>query len=281
MLERYKVDPNRVTIFVADEVTKQLWIEPTRTGRPKVHTSHRRESAPEPQLYRQRLRNTPYGKRIVVGVKNIGSQRNFIQNYYPEGTHLISMDDDLVRISELHREKYREIDGAAEFDAIIKRGFTECHTTDSHLWGMYASANEMFQSAALETGEISYANNYIIASFFGQIVRHDQCLEVESVNHADDQERSLRFFSRDGVLVRLNRYTMSKGSEYFAKGGLEQARKSDLEHSKAPFEKSIKKVWSIFPTLCKPKLKRKTKRFPFGYWDLTFRRHGRISKNSK
>jgi hypothetical protein len=273
MLARYKVDPKRVTIFVADAVTEKLWVEKGKRGQAQVHASDELESKADPQLYRERLKNNPYGQRIVVGVKNIGSQRNFIQNHYPEGTHLISMDDDLVRISALYHDKYREIRGPKEFSRIVENGFMECHSTGSHLWGMYASANEKFQSTALENGEISHANNYIIASFYGKIIRHDKFLEVESINHAEDQERSLRFFAKDGVLVRLNRYTMSKGSEYFAKGGLEQARRADVAMKKAPFEESIRRVALTFPTLCKPYVKKRTKRFPYGYWDLRFRRH--------
>jgi hypothetical protein len=126
MLERYKVDPKRVTIFVADEATKRLWAEKGKRGKPQIHTDEMLEEKWEPALYRERLKNKPYGKRIVVGVKNIGSQRNWIQNHYPEGTHLISLDDDLVQISELRDGKYVEIGGAKAFHRLIGQGFAEC-----------------------------------------------------------------------------------------------------------------------------------------------------------
>jgi hypothetical protein len=282
MLERYKVDPKRVTIFVADEATKRLWAEKGKRGKPQIYTDETLENKREPALYRERLKNNPYGKRIVVGVKNIGSQRNWIQNYYPEGTHLISLDDDLVQISELRNGKYVEIGGAKAFHRLISQGFSECHSTGSHLWGLYASANEDFQSTALESREISHNNNYIIASFYGKIVRHDPTLEVESVNHAEDYERSLRFFARDGLVVRFNRYTMSKGTEYFGKGGLEQERKK--EHTtvrRAPYEDSIKRVAALFPTLCSaykkggkvnPKTGKRPKKFPYGRWEIRLKR---------
>lgn len=282
MLERYRVDPSRVTIFVADEITKKLWVEAGKGKRPRIHSSDELEAKREPQLYRERLRENPYGKRIVVGVKNIGSQRNWIQNHYPDGTHLISLDDDLVQISELKNGKYRDIGGSKAFDRLIRQGFAECHATGSHLWGLYASANEDFQSSALESREISYNNNYIIASFYGKIVRHDKSLEVESINHAEDYERSLRFFAKDGLVVRFNRYTMSKGTEYFGKGGLEQERKK--EHTtvrRAPYEDSINRVASLFPALCSaykkggkpnPKTGKRPKKFPYGRWELRLKR---------
>jgi hypothetical protein len=282
MLERYRVDPRRVTIFVADDVTKRLWIEKGKKGKPKIRSDETLESKREPDLYRERLKGNPYGQRIVVGVKNIGSQRNWIQNHYPVGTHLISLDDDLVRISELKNGKYVEIGGAKAFDRLIRQGFAECHATGSHLWGLYASANEGFQSSALESREVSYNNNYIIASFYGKIIRHDKSLEVESINHAEDYERTLRFFAKDGLVVRLNRYTMSKGTEYFGKGGLEEERKKEhTDKKKAPYEESIKHVASLFPTLCSaykkggkpnPKTGKRPKKFPYGRWELRLKR---------
>jgi hypothetical protein len=282
MLERYKVDPQRVTIFVADEVTKRLWVETGKKGKPQIHADKALEEQREPDLYRERLKNNPYGKRIVVGVKNIGSQRNWIQNYYPEGTHLISLDDDLVKISELKDGKYVEIGGAKAFHRLIRQGFAECHATGAHLWGLYASANEGFQSSALESREVSHNNNYIIASFYGKIIRHDKALEVESINHAEDYERTLRFFAKDGLVVRFNRYTMSKGTEYFGKGGLEEERQKEHTHKrKAPYEDSIKHVAALFPTLCSaykkggkrnPKTGKRPKKFPYGRWELRLKR---------
>jgi hypothetical protein len=282
MLERYKVDPNRVTIFVADDVTKRLWVETSKKRTPRIHSDKQLEEKREPALYRERLKHNPYGKRIVVGVKNIGSQRNWIQNYYPEGTHLISLDDDLVQISELKNGKYADIGSGKAFHSLIRQGFDECHATGSHLWGLYASANESFQSSALESREVSHNNNYIIASCYGKIIRHDKELEVESINHAEDYERTLRFFAKDGLVVRFNRFTMSKGTEYFGKGGLEEERRKEhTDKKKAPYEDSIKHVAALFPTLCSaykkggkanPKTGKRPKKFPYGRWELRLKR---------
>lgn len=269
LLEQYDVDPKRVTLFVADAFTKKVWVE--ESGR--VKSSEELEDLKDPVLYRRRLKGNRYGKRIVVGVKNIGSQRNFIQNYYPEGTHLVSMDDDLRQVSRLVDGKYRPINGK-QFDTLIRRNFEQCHKTGAHLWGLYASANEAWQQSAYEGhGEFDTENNYIIASLYGQIVRHSKALEVTSINHAEDQERSLRFFAMDGVNIRNNRYTQSKGADYFGVGGLQEARSSlGPKAGVAPFEEPIKAVARQFVGLCAPKLKKKTSKFPNGYWDLRFKK---------
>jgi hypothetical protein len=75
---------------------------------------------------------------------------------------------------------------------------------------------------------------------------------------------------------------MSKGTEYFGKGGLEQERKK--EHTtvrRAPYEDSIKRVAALFPTLCSaykkggkvnPKTGKRPKKFPYGRWEIRLKR---------
>jgi len=75
---------------------------------------------------------------------------------------------------------------------------------------------------------------------------------------------------------------MSKGTEYFGKGGLEEERRKEhTDKKKAPYEDSIKHVAALFPTLCsaykkggKPNLKteKRPKKFPYGRWELRLKR---------
>ena len=51
----------------------------------------------EAQLYTQDVPKHLYGK-IVVGVKGLTEQRNFITAYYPEDIIYIGMDDDVKKI---------------------------------------------------------------------------------------------------------------------------------------------------------------------------------------
>jgi hypothetical protein len=73
VLESYNIDPNRVTIFVAN--------------------------GEELEAYTNSLLGTRYQK-LVVGVPTIGAQRNFIERYYPEGTRLMMFDDDVDEVTE-------------------------------------------------------------------------------------------------------------------------------------------------------------------------------------
>jgi len=288
MLERYRVDPKRVTIFIADAITERLWVEDKirgkskpddwdereyqerhdGSGRRKIWIRHTKELEGESDvmLYKKRLAGNPYGKRIVVGVKGIGPQRNFIQNYYPDGTHLISLDDDLSGLFELllNHTKTRKgkwadqgIDvGGKEFHRIIKQGFAKCHESGSHLFGVYAS-NERNQGAALRamTGKdyVQTKPGYIIGACYGTIIRHSNDLNVRLLNHGEDQERTLRFLAKDGIVLRFNKYSINKGTVFFSLGGLQQARQEASAKTKkgvAKFENEIRSLATEFPQYC-------------------------------
>ena len=38
---------------------------------------------------------------IIIGVLGLKNQRNFISEYYPEGKHIVEMDDDIREIMQL------------------------------------------------------------------------------------------------------------------------------------------------------------------------------------
>ena len=288
MLERYGVDPKRVTIFVADAVTNKLWVEEKIKGKSKpddalkfefeerddgsrkkkvwVRRSKELEQDSDAVLYKNRLLGNPYGGRIVVGVKGIGPQRNFIQNYYPEGTHLLSIDDDLSGLFELLLNHKKTRSGGVrdegvdvkgnKFNKIIQQSFSECHRTGSHLFGFFASS-ERNQSVALRRTEIETNLCYIIASMYGKIIRHNRDLEVRLLNHGEDQERTLRFRAKDGITLRLNKYSVNKGTVYLSLGGIQQARK-DVSTAKvrgeARFKAEMRSLEQEFQQYCHAKV---------------------------
>jgi hypothetical protein len=67
-LNRHNIDPKRVTIFVADEA--------------------------EYKIYTKALQESPYNK-IVIAAPGIMGVRNFMAQYYKEGTPVVFIDDDI------------------------------------------------------------------------------------------------------------------------------------------------------------------------------------------
>jgi hypothetical protein len=70
VLDGYRVDPGRVTIFVANEA--------------------------EYDLYKPVIAETRY-TNLVIAEPGLHAARNFIHGYYPESSYLVSVDDDVDR----------------------------------------------------------------------------------------------------------------------------------------------------------------------------------------
>lgn len=209
VLESYNISPDKITIFVADD--------------------------DEYLKYSESLRDTPY-KNIVKGVPTIGAQRNFIEKYYPEGTYLMMFDDDIeevqVKISEQKLGRVNDLE-----KEIFIRGFEECEKLGAKTFGIYAAANAYFMK-----DRVYDKLCYIIASMFGVIVEHDDFLS-RVTNHGEDYEYSIRQYIKNGVVCRLDNYTV-KSNYYKEDGGLQTIRTKEYVYD------SIKKITEMFPEYC-------------------------------
>lgn len=218
VLEQHDIPPERVTIFVANDE--------------------------EHEIYHNALNGHPYGSSIVVGVPTIGAQRNFIEKYYPEGTRLMMFDDDIEEVQRRKDEKTLvPIDDL--YTEIIEQGFSKCEEVGAKTFGIYAASNAYFMKERVYTKLC-----YIIASMFGVIVEHDDYLARET-NHGEDYEYSLRQYVKNGVLCRLDNYTV-KSNYYKEEGGLQTIRTKEYVYE------SIDKIANMFPDLCTMYIRKST-----------------------
>jgi len=214
VLEEYKVDPTKINIFVNDQ------------------------EAGEFDKYSEALSKNDYAKgiQIIKGVPTIGHQRNFIEQYYPEGTHLVMMDDDVEEVQKkISEQKLGRVDDLEK--DVFTEGFQHCENTGAKVWGIYAASNAYFMKERVQTKLC-----YIIASMFGQIVDHDESLK-RVTNHGEDYEYSLRQYVKHGVLARLDWITV-KSKYYGEEGGLQTIRTEQYIHD------SITQIANLFPDLC-------------------------------
>ena len=209
VLEHHKIDPAKITIFVANEE--------------------------ELDAYTKSLKDTPY-TNIVLGVPTIGAQRNFIENWYSEGTKLMMFDDDVEEVQrKISEQKLGPIDDLEK--EIIERGFEECEKVGAKTFGIYAASNAYFMKDRVYTKLC-----YVIASMFGVIVEHDPFL-ARVTNHGEDYEYSIRQYIKNGAVCRLDNYTV-KSNYYKEDGGLQTIRTKEYVHD------SICKIVEMFPHHC-------------------------------
>jgi hypothetical protein len=191
LLKLHKIDPKRVTIFVADKK--------------------------EYEIYKRSLIGNPYNK-IVVAAPGIIGVRNFMRLYYKEGTPVIFIDDDIKGIEVLSNDGNEKLVPVENLERdIIQRGFNTMREHNAYIWGIYAARNPSFMSQ-----NISIGLYYIIASFYGNIIRHSDDLIIGTADK-EDYERSVQHFVKDGRVVRLC-FATANTDYYNEKGGLQETR---------------------------------------------------------
>ena len=215
LLDDYGIDKSKIKIFVADN--------------------------DEERIYNKSLGNQ---YDIVVGVPTIGSQRNFIEDYYKEDTNLMMFDDDLdnvlVKVDDKTLVKCNDLE--KEF---IEKGFGICRKIGAKTFGIYAASNSYFMKKRYYT-----KLSYIIASMFGVIVSHDPFLK-RVTNHGEDYEYSIRQYIKNKKLLRFD-YMTVKSNYYKESGGLQEIR------TKKYVYESIKKIEDLFPQYCSMYIRKST-----------------------
>lgn len=138
---------------------------------------------------------------LVVGKRGLNAQLKYIHSSYDDADKIIIMDDDII-----------DICGVSNLDVFFKNAFQDCITYGSNLWGVYPVNNPFFyeKQAAISTGL-----KFIIGQMYGFVNRDFIPCVCENKN---DVERSLRFYLRDGALLRYNHISIK--TKNYNKGGL-------------------------------------------------------------
>lgn len=136
------------------------------------------------------------GYNIVVGRKGLPQQREFIENYFSFGEHIIFMDDDIKSIVSYYDD----------IKTFFNEAFELCHKENAFIWGIYPVKNEYFM---MDCKKITTDLKYIVGSMYGIINRpndNDLKLTISSDNgNKEDVERTLLYYVKDRKVIRFNR----------------------------------------------------------------------------
>ena len=250
-----KVNPNKITIFVANQQEKEEY----ETALPK----------------------SSY-KEIVIGEKGITHQRIFISKHYPANTHIFSVDDDVRGFYEIanqplsklyqtyrknHNEHYRHpvnstkkgnrktikktisknlhLKPITDLDHFIKTAFQYLEKEKLHIWGVYPNANSFFMKPKITTDL-----KFIVGTAFGYINRPNAHDLFPKTPVKGDYEQTILYYKKDGGVLRFN--NVSFKTQIYAKGGLDVAEKR-IQSSKKAAEYLLK----TYPEYVVPRPKRK------------------------
>jgi len=254
-LSTQRIPKKRVTLFVADEAEKQN--------------------------YRRALKGSEWaGTRLVVSVLGNKNNRNFIFNHYKSGTYVVSIDDDVERISWKFREGITQnvlrILPPGGLETIIFDARQRMADKGAFLWGMNTSQNPRHMKPhgiSVNLGLVNgYLNGFLCRPECPDLLR---CL----TDATEDSEFSVRHYAKDGVILRYRMYA-GITSPYLNKGGLQTKFEKTGERITAEDRGAARKLeerWGanelcrLFPRLVgppRPRADRKTMEvvfFPLGY----------------
>lgn len=139
---------------------------------------------------------------IVSNTMGLCNKRNFITSYYPEGQHIVSMDDDITKMVYHSKCKYRTLKELV--DAIFK----QMHTHKTILGGFFPAADPRCMRNEWERG---------LCFISGMIYCYIIDKEMIASSVADDFERTIDVYKkykcvvRSGLCAPMTKYWVNKG----------------------------------------------------------------------
>ena len=197
-LKRYSIDLSNVSVFVVED---------------------------EYDLYKQTCPDV----QIIIGKLGLHNQRSFINSYFPAGSAVVFLDDDIEDFFFLEKD-------SLTIDEVFKRGFDTCKKEGCRLWGIYPVANRFFMDSGY-----SLSLAYIIGSCYGLLLDSPEA-EFDR-GDKEDVFRSCQYFSADKKVIRFKDVSV-KSKYYTEKGGLQETRTQETNLL------ACQKICTLFPSFC-------------------------------
>jgi hypothetical protein len=212
MLHKNKIPANKIYIYLANKEEKEE--------------------------YEKVLDKSTYNE-LIVGIKGLVPQRQFIMSKWREGKHIVFFDDDIDKVDLTLSPKYR----GKSFDYFIKDAFQECKNHHSFIWGVYPVFNPFFRK---ERDELTTCLNFIVGCFYGIINRPKlkaiQLTLTKENSQKEDSERTIKYFIHDGIVLRFNR--IAAFTKFYQRDG---SGLGTFEDRVKPSLEATKKLLKAFP----------------------------------
>lgn len=168
--------------------------------------------------YKQYRSVVPQEYDIIIGVRGVVEQREFIETFFPQDQNILFLDDDVNEV-DLSLTNYLSLD-----DFIID-AFKQTRERGAYIFSVYPVYNPFFRK---DREPVTEYLSYMVGGFQGIINRngsidkpYDQELRITYTREGnkEDVEKSILYFKKDGKTVRFNRIGY-KTKYYGSLGGL-------------------------------------------------------------
>jgi hypothetical protein len=187
--------------------------------------------------------NPQWYHQLIKGHPGLIKQRQFIENYFDSGTHIVSMDDDIkaidLSLSEFHN-----------LNTFLEQAFEDLKNKNAFIWGVYPVFNPYFRKTK---PPLSTDLKYIVGAFYGFINRKtNTALKLTLQNdNKEDVERSIKYFINDGIVLRYNKIGFE--TKYYGTDGGGMGR---FNNRLEPMKASAMYLQNKYPYLCKLKIRK-------------------------
>jgi hypothetical protein len=221
----------------------------------------------EEKRYKSILDKKDYNK-IIVGVKGLLEQRNFINKYYPIGKYIIEIDDDVEGIFK--KKNSIKTDRSMikiNLDTFINEAYDILKEKNLYIWGINPVFNTYFTYNKITTDL-----RYIVGAFFGLINRHDKDILLKLESDKEDVERTILYYKKDGGVMRFNNILIK--TNYYGEGGL-QSEYGDKEKRLKEGKRRVEKLKELYPEYGTIKQR------PSGVWEFVLKRNPKLEGAGK
>jgi len=150
------------------------------------------------------------GVKVIESKGGIMNSRNYITEYFEEGTKIVSIDDDIEDLIDLRKDK--PLENLHEF---IEESFNMCNG----LWGVSALTNKFFA-----TMHDKYGLRSIVATFCGYVL--DKSIKL-TLDLMEDHQRTILYYLNNKSILKRG-WVGIKTKYWKLEGGLQ----TDLDREK-------------------------------------------------
>lgn len=184
-------------------------------------------SEEEKKLYESALYG--YEIKIILGVRGIPNQRNYIQNYFNENDCLLFIDDDIKKITGLDGNNKR-IEAKKMHDFVCD-AFSTINKLGLKMFGINSTDSNLEMKNSASIGLI-----YIVGNFYGIINTHDLFVDEGTIipkrktfeAGKESHERVLKMYYKYGGVIKYRAFGVT--SKYWGvKGGHQISRNESGE----------------------------------------------------
>lgn len=204
--------------------------------------------------------------RIIVGVRGIPNQRNFIQKFFAEGEKLLFIDDDIKKIVGMQPDG--KIVKAKKLHDFIVRAFEVTEKLNLKMFGINSTTSNLEMKQSVSVGLI-----YLVGNFYGLINTHqvfvDEGLAIKTRKDfragKESHERALLMYKKYGGVAKFRCFGVD--SKYWGTpGGHQISRNAEGEKEATIYLHEKFKEWTdirMYKGVYDLVIKAKTKVFPF------------------